>query len=353
MLGGGTWRKMALLTNVVALGCAPPGLDLDRYAAASGGDPGVAHPDAAPGSEADPGTPTETANCGYKRIELQRRPADLVLVLDRSGSMLENLREPGSGRYVQKWGEVVGALDEVVRTTQSGVAWGLKLFPHPDACAVPAGLTVPVVRDNHAAILGAIRANPALEGTGSTPTQDAIRKAAVALLAEPAQGARYLVLATDGLPGCNAGGTALEEREAAIAAVAETRAAGIPVFVMGIATRGSDAHDTLNQMAARGGRARGDATGYYPVGGRQDLVAALEAITGQVYACTFRLEQAPPAPDRVSVELEGAPVPRDPEHREGWDFGEGQSSLLLYGSACERLRSGEASKVQILYGCPR
>jgi hypothetical protein len=353
MVGARGWRGVALLANVAALGCGYPSLDLDGYAAASNPS-GLLHPDAAPGaSEGEPFEPTETMNCGHKKVELQRRPADLVLVLDRSGSMLQNLREPQSGRFVQKWAEVVGALDEVIGSTQSGVGWGLKLFPHPDGCAVPTGLTVPVAQGNHTAILAAIRTNPALDGTGSTPTQDAIRKAAAALRDHPSQGSKYLVVATDGLPGCGLGGASSEDRQAAVAAVAEARAAGIPVFVMGIATQASEAHATLNQMAARGGRARGDATGYYPVGGRHDLVAALEAITGQVYACTFRLEQAPPAPAQVTVELDGVRVPRDPQHREGWDYGEGTGSLLLHGPPCERLKSGAASKVQILYGCPR
>jgi hypothetical protein len=123
------------------------------------------------------------------------------------------------------------------------------------------------------------------------------------------------------------------------------------VFVMGIATQAGEAHGTLNEMAIRGGRARADATRYYPVASRADLVSALELVTGQVFACTFRLDQMPPDPDNVAVALDGDALPRDPTHLEGWDYGEGASSVVLFGAACGRLRNGEASRVQILYGC--
>jgi hypothetical protein len=343
MSRGAGWQGWAVL---ITLSCGHP--DLDGFAVGDGtGSPGS---QGASGSA--PAEPTESMNCGGQKLELDRRPADLVLVLDRSGSMLQNLRDRQSGRFVQKWTEVVGALDAVVDTTQSGVAWGLKLYPLPDGCGVPDGLTVPVALDNHAAVLGAIRSNVALEGSGGSPMREALRKAAAALTALPSASAKYLVLATDGLPTCQPGlGASEEDRAGAIAAVSETRAAGIPVFIMGIATETSPAHETLNQMAAQGGRARKEATAYYPVGSRGDLVAALQSITGQIYACTFRLDKMPPAPDNVTVEIDGVRVPRDRDHAEGWDYGDDARSLLLHGQACERLKAGQPHEVQVLYGC--
>jgi hypothetical protein len=299
------------------------------------------------------GEPSENMNCGGRKLELAPQPAELLLLLDRSGSMLENLHERGSGRFVQKWSEVVGALDVVVQTTQAGVAWGLKLFPHPDACAVPEGMTVPVAPHNHAAILHAVRNNPATDGRGSTPTEEAIRKAGAALRVSPSPASQYLLLATDGLPTCHPGGRVPEAaRAGAVAAVAELRGAGIPVFVVGIATLGSDAHATLNQMAETGGRARMDPTRYYSVASRGELVSALETITGQIYACTFPLVPAPPVPDNVTVEVDGVRLARDREHRDGWDYGEDHRSLLLHGPACNAVKASGNHRVQILYGCP-
>ena len=207
--------------------------------------------------------------------------------------------------------------------------------------------------DNHASVLAAIRNNPASEGSGSTPTQEAIRKAGAALLTSTSQHSQYLLVATDGLPTCRLGDSSpAVDRAGAVRAVGEVHAAGIPVFVVGIATLGSDAHETLNQMAETGGRARVDPTRYYSVASRGELISALETITGQIYACTFPLGALPPVPDNVTVEADGMRLTRDREHRDGWDYGENNRSVLLHGSACDRLKRGGDHHVQILFGCP-
>ncbi len=296
--------------------------------------------------------PTENGNCGSQEVTLDPQPAQLVLVLDRSGSMLENLRDRRSGRFVQKWTEVVGALDAVVDTTDSGLQWGLQLYPMPDGCAVSEGLTVPLAAQNHSAVLAGIRSNPAVDGTGATPTAAAVRQAAAALRASTAPGARYLVLATDGQPTCGGGGNPGEDdRSGAIQAVADAQAAGIGVFVVGVATEQSQAHETLNRMAERGGRARGETTRYYPVGTGEDLVWALESITGQIFACSFPLHSAPPAPDNVRLEIDGQRLARDTAHEDGWDYGEGLRTIVVHGPACDSLRTARPRTVRILYGC--
>jgi hypothetical protein len=324
------------------------------------GNASVLEPDALVGSQDRRGggdqdpvrEPTETGNCGSQIVDLNPQPAELVLVLDRSGSMLENVHDRGSGRFVQKWSEVVGALDAVIGTTQSGVAWGLQLYPVPDGCAVSDDLTVPVSTGNHRTVLAGIRGNPAVDGTGSTPTQLAVRRAAAALWARDSAASKYLVLATDGQPTCRpAAGAQEDDRAGAVQAVADAQAAGVGVFVVGVATEGSEAHETLNQMAVQGGRARGTSTRYYPVGSRGDLVWALETITGQIFACSFPLDAPPPAPENVLLEIDGQRVPRDLTHQDGWDYGEGERTLVVHGPACDGLRTARPQKVRILYGC--
>ena len=344
----GWWWAAAL---VASSGCGNAGLlDPGDFA---GGSPGNHPPaDGLGAGENEPREPTENGNCGGQQVDLQPQPADLVLVLDRSGSMLENLRERSSGRFVQKWAEVVGALDSVINTTQNGVAWGLQLYPMPDGCAVSDELTVPVATHNHQALLTGIRSNPAIDGTGSTPTQEAVRRAVAALQTRPSPGSKYLVLATDGQPTCRPGGsTRDDDRAGTVQAVADAQASGVGVFVVGIATEGSEAHDTLNQMAEQGGRARGDFTRYYPVRSGTDLVWALEAITGQIFSCSFPLDAPPPARDNVLLEIDGLRVPRDLTHQDGWDYGEGERAIVVHGPACEDLRAARPQKVRILYGC--
>jgi hypothetical protein len=138
----------------------------------------------------------------------------------------------------------------------------------------------------------------------------------------------------------------------AIASVGAAATAGFPTFVVGIATSGTDANDTLNQMAVSGGRPRNDATKYYPVASRDELVTALQMITGQIASCTFPLDSQPPVPDNVAVEIDGQRVARDPGQMNGWNYGPGNSSVILYGTPCDNLKAGRAQNVQILFGCP-
>jgi len=323
-------------------------------------DPGTGGPSNPNGPPTGGMTPTDQNNCGVQMIDLKKRPADLLLVLDRSTSMLQdaagNGPSGGNGPSTpltgpQKWKEVVDALDPVVMQTQDKVAWGLKMFPMGESCGVPSGATVPVAPNSYPAVLAAIRANPPLEmPRGSTPTRVAVEKAAEFMAGNTSANSKYLVLATDGLPNC---GTRREDAAmSAIAAVGAAAKAGIPSFIVGIATAGSDANDTLNEMAIQGGRPRNDATKYYPVSNKDDLVAALGLITGQIASCTFPLATLPPQPDNVRVNVDGAKLNRDTTQAGGWDYGPGGKSVVLYGPNCEALKDGSAKNVQILYGCP-
>ena len=146
--------------------------------------------------------PSTDTNCGIKRINLEKRPADLLLVLDRSGSMLETAPDPMTGMAVEKWTTTVGALDAVLQATQAQVSWGLKLYPVGEQCEVAAQPQVAVGPSNHAAVLGAINGNPAMRGGGSTPTAAAVRNASAFFQANPSTNNRYLLVATDGEPNC-------------------------------------------------------------------------------------------------------------------------------------------------------
>jgi hypothetical protein len=108
----------------------------------------------------------------------------------------------------------------------------------------------------------------------------------------------------------------------------------------------------LNQMADKGGRARTGATKYYPVASRDELVTALETITGQIASCTFPLTPIPPVPENVAVEIDGQRIAHDTTQMNGWNYGPQNKSLILYGAICDSLKAGTAKNVQILYGCP-
>jgi Mg-chelatase subunit ChlD len=313
-----------------------------------GGSPMIALPPAGSGMAVMPNTPTEDMNCGLRAINLERRPADIMVVLDRSGSMLEMVMVNGAA--VPKWGEAVSALDTVLMRTQGQVSWGLKMFPMGGMCGVPDGADVGVALNNHGMILASINATPAGMDSGSTPTRDAVTKAAAVLQASPSTNAKYLLVATDGEPNCGVSNRSRSDAMGAVAAVTAANAAGIPSFIVGVATSGSGADATLNMLATAGGRPRNDVTKYYPVTSRDELAGALDAIATQIASCTFPLNPPPPAPENVAVDVDGKRIERDATQKTGWNYGSDNKSIVFHGDTCETLKTG-SKDVKIIYGC--
>jgi Mg-chelatase subunit ChlD len=317
----------------------------------SGGPPIVAPPPNTMPSMPAPNTPTENMNCGLKKYDLERKPADILIVLDRSGSMLDPFT--ANGAMAEKWSETVAAIDTVVSRTQASVSWGLKLFPTPmlEMCGVGDGAEVPVALNNRGMVMASMAANPSTMGL-STPTRDAIAKGAAFLKATPSTNNKFLLVATDGEPNCSAGGSRRGDAAATVAAVKAANADGIPSFIVGVATSGSTADVTLNMMATEGGRPRNDpATKYYPVASRDELVGTLDNIATQVASCTFPLNPPPPAPANVAVNVDGKRISRDTSQTNGWNYGPDNKSIVFFGAACDDLKSGAAKDVQIIMGC--
>jgi hypothetical protein len=249
-----------------------------------------------------------------------------------------------------RWDETTTALKKVVMTTDTKIRWGIKFFPEGNQCNVGAPPAIPVGDMTGAMIVAAIDGqNPG----GRTPTQAAVRTSAAYMAAVADPNPKYLLLATDGEPNCGMGGNA-SDAPGAIQAVTDVAAMGIPTFVVGIATATSDpmADATLSMMATAGGRPRAAMPTYYPVTTADDLAAALGTIGGQIASCNFGLGRKPPVPDNIAVTGGGMRIPRDPTHMNGWDYGTGQMSIVLYGSYCDRAKAGTLSDVQAIFGCP-
>jgi hypothetical protein len=309
----------------------------------------------------DDGGSTDLPTCGMQTFKLESTPPDLLVVLDRSGSMLEQPSGqtcPGTTPtpacvQSQKWTQVTSAINQVVMQTESTIRWGLKVFPDTGACGAAAAPKV-AIGDKNAGAIGVAMTNsvPPLSGA-ATPTAVAVSSAATYLATLPDANPKYILLATDGLPNC--AGTVPDQAKAdelaSIAAVMDSAGKGIPVFVVGIATN-SSADATLTSMANAGGRPQ-MATGlpaYYLVTNSDQLVATLKTIQRKIASCEFKLEKAPAMAEKVIVKSSGTVIPKDATA--GWGYGDAtMTSIVLKGSYCDEVTAGTITNIEAVFPC--
>ena len=107
-------------------------------------------------------------NCGEKTKTATKVPPEILILLDRSGSMNEDINggtcnDGGIGvgancGATSKWALTVPAINQVVKETEADVNWGLKFFPDSttNSCNVSTTAAVPVGAGNAGAIASAI-----------------------------------------------------------------------------------------------------------------------------------------------------------------------------------------------------
>jgi len=312
--------------------------------------------------------------CGVQNFMLQPGlPPEVMVVLDRSGSMT---MEFDNGT---RWSKVAEAVKSAVSSLQGDIGWGLAVYPVDNDCGTSANVDVPIATNNGAAIAAKI---DSYDPGGNTPTAEAVKKATANLAARTTANPKYLLLTSDGEPNCssvsvsctclvgspNAQGVCClgpvcnfgnciplpmsDGVGAAEQAVKDAANQGVHTFVVGVATSGGTT-SALNKLAVAGLESRPSDPKFYPVGSASDLVTAVNTIAGQIISCSFGLSTPPPTDlGLVEVNLNGALLPRDTTHANGWDFGPGNNSILFYGPACANLQSSTSADVKAVYKCP-
>jgi len=299
--------------------------------------------------------------CGFQTFDLERKPAEILLLLDRSASMKDPPDGAPSGS-APKWDLIIPALKKVVMDSDMSVHWGLKVFPEGTGNECVAGsvtnkIDVPIAPMNASTVVNAI--NTTMDEGNGTPTGDAVNAAVAYLQTLTSTNRKYILLATDGEPSCagtSQGSTAA--RPYAVTAVTNAANMNFHTFVVGVATTKDSATTVLNDLAVAGKEPRaGLLTRFYLGTTQNDLSAALAFITGQASSCIFPLDPPPPVknnPSKLGVYFTSADtkIPNDPTSQNGWTYLNAENtSLQVYGSWCDMIKSAGADKVKIIYGC--
>lgn len=172
-------------------------------------------------------------------IEGQCETPNVLLLLDRSGSMLDE----------DKWGQATRAVSEVFVPYFDTLRFGLMTFPTSGSCGVTEGdLAIPIGETTDAD-LEAIYSESLPTDVALTPLSEAIRLGQISLESVAIPDRRsFLILLTDGIETCAP--EALED-SAPIAAAREAANAGINTYVIGFGSLVR--RNTLREMALAGG----------------------------------------------------------------------------------------------------
>lgn len=332
--------------------------------------------DAIPVADRGPMVLNPDAACMTNTLDGRRVPSNTLILLDRSGSMNER----------GKWQAAVAGLSTLLGRLSDNARVGITFFPSARNSSEASSYVTPAVEvaplsTNRATLLTVLRTT---SPSGNTPMVCGINGVQRYYQDYRGDGARNVILITDGVPtdecaqglpfcsllppdlACLIARDPLIQNQVRVA-VARAAMASPPIKLYVAGT--PEASDTfLSDLAVIGGTqrtpdCRGSMTCHYRLqtaSFEADLTMALQDIESRSLTCEFQVDADPSRvdPDRVNVNIQGAAmstsrlIPRDVDHREGWDYTEGRRSIVVYGSGCDQIRTDAQVRVQILFGCP-
>lgn len=297
----------------------------------------------------DTGPRPDAPICDEVEIEAGSIPPNLLLVVDKSGSMRDDTCAVGCNAKIA---DAKMALTFLLDEGDGEIRFGWMQFPSDSSCG-PGVVGVPCGDDTVATIKSRVSF---LSASGGTPTGESLEAANSYQGLHDESRANFVVLLTDGLPTCPAGSghtVTEQDKTRALNAVTALYQGGIDTFVIGLGEELNDSGDPqlLNDMAVAGGRARAGADKYYKANSLNELQTALQDIGGMVIGCNLSLSVIPEEPNFLWVYFDGVPVPRDRNHINGFDYDATRNQINFYGPACDQLRSGQVGKVDVKMGC--
>jgi hypothetical protein len=278
--------------------------------------------------------------CLGEQYGAENVPPNLLIVLDRSSSMNDNI---GGGT---KWEIAQAAIADILAAYGDQVYFGLMLYPGLDlSCNTgvecgPGSVFVDVGPGTAAAINDAMSA--AQTCRFGTPTAEALTVLVDYAGLKDTTRANYILLVTDGQSTC--------DDPVPVVAALQAETPPVKTFVVGFGD-GVDPAE-LDAMATAGGTARsGGPPYYYQADDAASLMDAFTTIAGSVLSCSYTLSSVPDDINVLYIYFDNVEVSRDTARADGWDYDPSTNQVTFYGPACDALRSGQVSDLVIVYGC--
>jgi hypothetical protein len=372
-------------------------LSLDPVGGGAGGEATAAGGGASEPMGVDECDFSELMDCGVTSVQASYSAANVLLVIDKSGSM----DDQPEGFDLNKWDALKTALEPALEQVAEEMSFGLLLYPFDEleeiplvdcenCCEVPDGAAAIRVgigpgTETASQVMDAL--NEVGPG-GGTPTAKALAAAYEYFTVgegSSLEGQRYVLLATDGGPNCNPDntcdadtctsnldgncpsgnccdgeGAACLDDAAVVEQIEALAAEGVPTFVIGIP--GTEAYASYLDTFATAGTVPNPngPSEYYAVsaeGGVEELTQTfIDITTHLVRSCEVEIETLPPDPMRVNVAVDCEFVPKDEGDGVGWSLQEAGSPddpnlVLLSGDVCTQIENEGARRVDVIFGC--
>lgn len=302
------------------------------------------------------GTCTIGGDCGGFVFQFDEVPPNLLILLDRSGSMDGDV--PGTG--MNRWEVAREAIFQVTTQFDEQIDFGLATYSSclPGGCS-PGEIVVPILPMAAALIqdfLNGTVGEGSFNGQGLDPNglvrylcdsgvpetstgvslndlvgepslQDPGRTNAVLLLTDGGESGEC----TSSIDGPGGAANLLNQP--------------VPVQTFAVGMGGASLAQ-LEQIAMAGGTGQP-----YFADQPDDLAMALAAIASSVSSCTFQLSEVPPNANEIYVFFDGDPagVPMDPVN--GWTYDAATNTIVFHGAACQAIQDGSVVGIDIVYGC--
>lgn len=310
--------------------------------------------------------------CDESNFEITGRMVDILIVLDRS----ESMNQDGF------WIPMGRALTEVTAATEDAVNFGLFTFPFENEDCSPGNVLIPIGEKNAAAIADVVGGgrNDIRTSLG-TPTAESLTIAKDYLDTVDDGLDKYVILANDGAPNCNAdldpstcecsvanmGGYCQDwiclDDQATYVASARLKEAGYPVFVLGIG-ESMQWGEVMDNIASAGG------TGSYIPADSDQFVDVLMQIVGGIITCEFDVDwssigsKTDDDPDKVNFYCKGSEdEPADDTNIIFRDDGcasnglswtwtdDTHSRIQMCEGMCDKIKRGECPIITATFGC--
>ncbi|MFO0568420.1 MAG: vWA domain-containing protein [Polyangiaceae bacterium] len=293
------------------------------------------------------------SGCGKSEFKLTQLAPNVMILLDRSGSMT------GDAGGDSRWNVAKKAISTVTTQYDDKLRFGLATYSSCTSGGCSAGSVVVPIADKNAAAVNAFLGNTIDQGSSngqgtsggkvqylcdSGDPETSTGKSLSALTGEAslkdATRSNVVILLTDGAESSQCVGSCNGPCGAG-QLLAQTPSVKTYVIGLGVGAQAIDA------IAAAGGTAKS-----LPSNNQAELDAAFSKVADAVASCDYVLDNAPADANGIYVYFNDDPtgVPKDGAN--GWSYDPVTKKLSFNGSACTTLKSGSVTDIDVVYGCP-